>query len=65
MAVVVDGQNAKDKTYKTMAPSFRGTAYKAAMQLCTDGRVVLNGYTEYVLHDKREEAKAGSIKSSL
>ena len=67
MAVVVDGQNAGDKRYKAMAPSYQGTAYKAAMQLCTDGRIVLNGYTEYVLHEKRQEAKATSsrLKSLL
>jgi len=66
MAVVVDGQNAGDKLYKTMAPAYNGTAFEAAMQLCTDGMLVLNGYTEYVLHKKRQEAKVkGSMISSL
>jgi len=60
MAAVVDQQNAGDKAYQPMAPGFNGTAYQAAMQLCTDGRVVLNGYTEYVLHSKRQEAKGKS-----
>jgi len=57
MAVVVDKQNAGDKAYKNMAPEYNGVAFRAALKLCTDGKKVLNGYTEYVLHEMRKEAK--------
>jgi malate synthase len=66
MAVLVDQQNAQDKSYRPMCTNLdENIAFNASMALVLQGQKTPNGYTEPILHEARRKVKASRMKARL
>jgi len=62
MAAFVDEQNANDDDYQPMCDDLSSSvSYQAALALIFEGRDQANGYTEFLLTERRQRVKATSI----
>ncbi|MEC7924798.1 MAG: malate synthase G [Actinomycetota bacterium] len=62
MAAFVDEQNTADADYQTMCGDLSSSIpYQAALALIFEGRSQANGYTEFLLTERRQRMKAASF----
>ncbi len=62
MAAFVDEQNATDADYQTMCGDLSSSIpYQAALALIFEGRSQANGYTEFLLTERRQRMKAAAF----
>lgn len=66
LAVYVDDQNSGDSEYTPMSPEFDSSiTFQASLDLALKGRSQPNGYTEFILYDRRLEVKIQVSRTTM